>query len=128
MSFQIKLHSKDIALLSNIQAYFGGVGKIYNINKDVIYMVRSLKDIFKIIAHLDKYPLITKKKVDYVLFKSIVEKLLKKEHIISNSIQEIVNIRASINLGLSKELKKIFPNTIPVIRPFMQNTFIIDPE
>lgn len=44
-------------------------------------------------------------------------------------MQEIVNIKASLNLGLSKELKLAFPNSVPVIKPEAAPSFnnIIEP-
>lgn len=40
--------------------------------------------------------------------------MLNKEHNILEGIQKIVNIRASLNRGLSKDLKEAFPLTITV--------------
>lgn len=39
-----------------------------------------------------------------------------------------MNIRASINNGLSAELKEAFPNSIPVTRPLVVNQEIKDPQ
>lgn len=35
----------------------------------------------------------------------------RKEHLTKEGLQQIINIRASINLGLSDKLKTDFPNT-----------------
>ncbi|HLT42013.1 MAG TPA: hypothetical protein VKZ95_04850 [Sphingobacteriaceae bacterium] len=43
-------------------------------------------------------------------------------------LQEIVNLRASINNGLSDELKAAFPNTNPVPRPEVVHQVIKDPN
>ena len=61
--FQINLHSKDRALLEDIQNYFGGIGYIYKYSgRDVvIYSVTSFTDLEYIITHFDKYPLISQK-------------------------------------------------------------------
>ncbi len=40
--------------------------------------------------------------------------MLNKEHNILEGILKIVNIRASLNTDLSKDLKEAFPITIPV--------------
>lgn len=59
----IKLHSKDKFLLEAIQSYFGGIGSIKKgTENSVIYTVSSIKEIDVIIAHFDKYPLLTQKK------------------------------------------------------------------
>jgi len=44
----------------------------------------------------------------------------RKEHLTPDGLQQIVNLKASINLGLSDELKVEFSNTIPVPRPLVQ--------
>jgi hypothetical protein len=84
----------------------------------VEFRVSTVKDLVDvIIPHFDNYPLNTKKYLDYLLFKKIVLKMLNKELNTSEVLQEIVNIRSSLNLGLSNELKKAFPSTVPAIRP-----------
>jgi hypothetical protein len=126
--FQIKVHSRDNLLLMRIKDYFGGIGNIYISSKDSKFMVRSLDEILKIISHFDNYPLITQKKSDFILFKQIIHKMVEGEHFLAKGLQEIVNIRASINLGLSDSLKAIFPNTVPVTRPRIENITIPHPE
>ena len=39
-----------------------------------------------------------------------------------------VSIKAVLNNSLSKELKRAFPNTVPVIRPTINNQIIPDPH
>lgn len=127
--FQIELHKKDIELLQNIRNFFGGIGYITDATKDCLaFRARSLEDIKIIIVHFDNYPLKTQKKADFELFKSAVDKLLRKEHLKLEGLKEIVNIRASMNLGLTDTLKGAFPETVPVIRPRVEYAKIIQPE
>lgn len=125
--FQIELHKKDLELLKSIQAFFQGRGFIVSTKDGVAFKARSLDDLQVIIAHFDKYPLITKKQADFVLFKSVVNKLSLKEHLKLEGFKEIVNIRASINLGLTDALKKAFPETAPVPRPTVKDVKVINP-
>ena len=115
--------------MKEIQSTLGGVGSISG-KKDMAYLrVQSLEQIYNvIIPYFDKYPLITQKLADYILFREIVMKMKQREHLNKEGLQEIVNIRASINLGLSPELKAAFPKTMPVSRPFVENSKIPDPE
>lgn len=125
--FNIVLHKKDLAILESIQSYFG-VGIISKQGKDSIqYRVIGLKDLKVIIDHFEKYPLLTKKRADYELFKQVVEIMNCKEHLTLVGLQQIVNLKASINLGLSDELKVEFSNTIPVPRPLVQLPENINP-
>jgi hypothetical protein len=64
------------------------------------YKVSQIKDLMLIMDHFDKYPLITQKRVDFEFFKQIVEKMKRKEHLTMGGLQEIVNIKASMNFGV----------------------------
>ena len=132
LRFKIALHQKDLSVLEQIKAYFGGVGKIDKTGKDrdsLSYVISSRKLITEVVLpHFDKYPLITNKKADYELFKRIIEKMNKEEHLTEQGIQEIVNIRASLNLGLSPGLKEAFPNSVRVPRPLVEDKNIPGPQ
>lgn len=67
--FQIELHRKDESILESIQSALG-VGKIYRTRPDTsMLQISSFKDIPAVIDFFDKYPLITQKLADYLLFK-----------------------------------------------------------
>ena len=106
-----------------------GVGKNYESKGGkVFYQVRSLTDIKKIINHFNKYPLITQKRADFELFKMVVELIEIDEHKTIEGLTQIVSLRASINNGLSDELKKSFPDIIPFARPLVSGQEIPDPN
>lgn len=77
-----------------------------------------------IIAHFDKYPLITHKYSDFELFKLVVYSMKQGEHLTMEGLKKIIGIKASINRGLSNELNKTFPDIIPVERPEVKNQII----
>lgn len=127
-SFSIKLHAKDLPLLEAIQAYFGGIGSIKKGEKNTfMYTVSSIKDIAVIIAHFSDYPLITQKRADFELFKRAVTIIQRGDHLTLEGLQEIVNLRASLNKGLTDVLKTSFPETISVSRPLVENNVIPHP-
>jgi len=98
--FQIALHKKDLELLKQIQAFFGGIGIIANSSNDMCaFRVTSPKQILdKIIPHFAGTDiLITKKQADYILFKEIIMLIIKGEHLKEVGLQSIINIRASLN-------------------------------
>lgn len=81
--YQINLHKKDQNLLEQIQKFFN-VGKIYNNDPSTSsrwYYVTSITDLEVIIQHFDKYPLHTKKRADFELFKQILDLVQNKEHL-----------------------------------------------
>jgi hypothetical protein len=88
--------------------------------------VRNLNEITNvIIPHFEKYPLITKKQSDYILFKEIVKLMDKGEHLKKDSIIKIVNLKASLNKGLSNKLKVFFPE-VTIDRPIVNSPITID--
>jgi len=127
--FQITLHSRDLMLLRKIHRFFD-IG-IVNERTDRIqayYSVQSARAIANvIIPHFDKYPLLTQKNADYLLFKKAVNILLQGEARSSiEGMHKIISIKASMNLGLSDKLKILFPTVIPVPRPVISDKDIPD--
>lgn len=125
--FQILLHQRDKELLELIKSSLG-VGRVTKVGKRYAFTVSSLNEILKIISHFEKYPLITQKKADLDLFKRVVSILSQKGHLTCEGLQEIVNIRASLNKGLTDGLMAAFPSTIPVARPQVTGQNIPHPE
>ena len=116
----IGLHVKDIAILYQIKYFFGDIGSIsyHEEEEKAVYSVRSLKDVLHyIIPHLDKDPLHSKKRADDLLFKSVAFLLKEKKHLSLQGLQQVINIRASMNRGLTSSLKWSFPETTPQMRP-----------
>jgi hypothetical protein len=50
-----------------------------------------------------------------------------KEHLTIEGLHKIVAIKASLNLGLSDELKTSFPYLVAIKRPLIKNKEILDP-
>lgn len=145
LCFQICLHKRDKALLEQIKNYFGSlsapseqltspahgssVGNIYKHGANLIqYRVQSVKDLAVIINHFDKWRLISQKLKDYLLFKLVFKLVKNKEHLTQEGLRNIVSIKASLNLGLSDELKVAFPieHIIPISIPLIKNNKVQD--
>ena len=126
--FSISQHKKDRALLEEIQKYFGGVGSVTKLGEDAVrYQVGSLSNLALVINHFDKYPLITQKQADYLLFKQAFDLVSRKEHLTKEGFNQLLAIKASINKGFSEELKKAFPDIVPVKKSLITNQIIKDP-
>lgn len=131
LKFQIGLHKKDLNILCLLQQYLGGIGSIHSTsNRDVVnYSIDSIKDLDKLIIHLEKYPLLTQKAADFILFKKAVGLFNDKAHLTVEGLEKIVNIKASMNLGLSDTLKSEFAGYVPVERPVISyDNIILDPH
>ena len=125
--FKLELHNRDIIILRKIHSFFG-VGIISEneaINK-AYFTVQSARDLANvIIPHFDKYPLITQKQGDFLLFKEAIDLLLTG--VVRSSIEginSILCIKASMNRGLSDKLKIDFPNVKPILRPIINTQSI----
>lgn len=103
LCFSIGLHNRDRVLLENIKKYFGGVGSVTVLDQEADkYKISSLKDLELIINHFDKYPLITQKQADYLLFKQAFELINRKEHLTKEGFYQLLAIKASSNKGFSE--------------------------
>jgi hypothetical protein len=124
------LHKRDLSLLLKLQQCLGGIGSIHinsNLNK-VNLSVDSKKDLTKLIIQLEKYPLLTQKASDFILFKEVVKLMNNKAHLTLKGLHQIVNIKAAMNLGLSDLLKSDFIDFTPLERPVINTENIPDPN
>ena len=128
--FAISLHKNDLMVLEAIKSYFGGKGNIVKHGSDSLqYVITSIKQIITmILPHFDNYPLITKKYADYILFKEAVNLINNKKHLTKEGLTKVISIRASMNLGLSDELKVNFPGILPTLRPLVEDKKTFNPE
>jgi hypothetical protein len=129
-NFIINLHKRDVELLKYIQTYFGGVGRISKERNGCIdFTISSPNQIItQVISHFDKYPLITQKRADYLLFKEAVMIMKRGEHLTVSGLQAIINLRATINKGLTPALIEAFPETVAVPRPPLPGGGVVHPE
>ena len=116
--FQIKLNARDIDILYRIKEYFGGVGTISFEKNTAKYIIRKLSDIVDIlIPHFEAYPLLTKKFADFELFRQIILIIKNESSLSEQGFIKILNLRYYLNNGISEELKELYPNLVPVMRP-----------
>ena len=129
-SFQISLHSKDMKLLLQMQEFFACGSIVSKKNRNEIsFRVNSLHDLTNlIIPHFVNYPLLSQKAADFYLFKQIVNLINTKVHLTEVGLQQIINIRASMNLGLSDLQISKFSHYKPVPRPINNYTEIKNPN
>jgi len=125
--FQIKLHEKARALLLLIQNYLDNIGYISKINdrSTVEFRVSDITSLNNIIIpHFEKYTLITNKYKDFLIFKQIVSLMSENKHTTLEGLKEILEHRASLNWGLSKNLKEFFPSIVPVKRVEIEDNIL----
>jgi hypothetical protein len=126
--FKIGAHIREKALLEEIAAFFG-VGKVYaDRSTSCQYIVQTISGLEAIVKHFESYPLITKKRGDFELFKQAFYLALNKEHFTEEGFQRYINLRASINSGKPfQDLLAEFPSTIQLPKPSFEFKGIADP-
>jgi hypothetical protein len=109
LQFGIKLHKKDRYLLELIKEFFMGIGSISSHGKDAVqFRVSSVKELQVIVDHFYNFPLITQKWSDFQLFKAAFDLVKSKRHFTPGGLIDIVSVKATMNLGLSKVLQVAF--------------------
>lgn len=117
-SFHIGVHIRDLALLEQIQSFFG-VGKISKLGEETVqFRVYGSENLKVIINHFDKYPLLTNKQSHYLLFKQVVISMEQENHLTVEGLNKIVSIKAVMNNKLiSEDLNIAFPNIESILIP-----------
>jgi len=115
-TFNLHLHSKDLALLYSIRDFFG-VGRVfcYENEKSAKYVVSKMSDLTNvIIPHFSKYPLLSAKCIDLKLWVMCINILVKKEHLTLKGLNNIISIKSALNKGISDNLKLKFNDIKPL--------------
>lgn len=117
--FEIALNKKDKNLLIIVQdkkKFFflslGVSGELYYNKGDDTYKLK-ISNLFElcnvIVPHFNKYPLFTQKREDFLLMCQVLKILEDKRHLTFEGLREVVQLKSSMNLGLSDKLAKDFP-------------------
>lgn len=117
--FEIGLNKKDKQLLETVNQVLGVEKSLYyNKSDDTLKLKISNLDelINNVIPHFKKYPLFTQKIVDFQLMCKVVEIVQEKRHLTIEGLNDILSIKAAMNLGLSDKLKDEFLNIKPLTR------------
>ena len=120
--FNIGVHIRDIALLEQIQLFFG-LGTISKLGAETVqFRVFGFENLKVIINHFDKYPLLTNKQSDYLLFKQVVNDMEKGRHLTIEGLNKILSIKAVMNnKGISDNLNLAFPKIEPILIPCIKD-------
>ena len=98
-SFAVGQNYDRREVLDLIQRYFdcGFMRRDYG-DKTLKYEVRRIDDLIeKIIPHFKKYPLISAKQKDFLLFADICRKIKSQKHLDRNGLQEIIKLSYQMN-------------------------------
>ncbi len=98
--FTVVQHKRDVQVLHALKAYFGcGVVRV-NHGDRMAYRVRGQKDLNEhIVPFFLKHPLKTKKNVDYIKFRHILQLMEADIHLTADGVETIRNMAALMNRG-----------------------------
>ena len=101
--FTVVQHQRDIQLLHALKKFFGCGVVRRNHAERMAYRVRSLDHLNqKIVPFFEQHPLKSKKRVDFVKFRKILDWMTKGEHLTSDGIEKILAIAATMNTGCER--------------------------
>jgi len=136
LSFEISLHSKDVAILYKIKGFFscGNVSTRHKLKRST-YRVTNLYHIQNfIIPHFKLYPLCTHKQLDFKLWEKIAIIMSTIQDRTPNLIENLTPYIAAMYKGLTVKQKLKFPNVkvakrgtyvLPdVINPYWMSGFV----
>ena len=109
-TFKIAQDIKDIDILYNLKNFFK-VGQISIHKNEVRLEIKGSHHALKyVLPHFDKYPQITQKYGDYILWKNIVRIVDAKEHTTLEGFRKCLTFKAFLNKGQNDTLKTYLPN------------------
>lgn len=129
-SFEINLHLKDVKILYLIKSFFG-VGSVFTrpkINRCVYRVTKNEELLTVILPHFSRYPLISKKGEDYLLWSKVVNMKQTKEHLTFEGFSTILTYYAAINNGVSPKVTKYYPNIKVADRPNIKLPITLNPN
>ena len=105
--FVIVQHERDLQVLYALKKFFG-CGVVRKNNGDRwCFRIRKLSCIEKVCEFFSKHPLKTKKNLDFIKFKRIVQKIKEGKHLTPEGLLEIVGIALQMNTQNREVLLRI---------------------
>ncbi len=101
--FTVVQHQRDVQVLHALKSHFGcGVVRV-NHGDRMAYRVRGMKDLSEhIVPFFAKHPLKTRKNVDFIKFRRIIQLMHKGVHLTAGGVEEIRGMAAQMNRGSSR--------------------------
>ena len=100
-SFSVSQNRDRSEVLFMLEDYFGcGSIRPDRSDKTLKWETRRLDDLVeRVIPHFERYPLLSKKRLDFELFKIICNRMKEKAHLSRNGLVEIVQLAHSMNVS-----------------------------
>ena len=101
--FTVVQHQRDIQLLHALKQFFGCGVVRKNHAERMAYRVRSLEHLIeKIIPFFEQHPLKSKKRIDFLKFRKVLQLMSNGQHLRTDGIEEIRSIASTMNTGCER--------------------------
>jgi hypothetical protein len=101
--FTVVQHERDVQVLHALKAHFECGVVRRNHGDRMAYRVRNVDHLLKrIVPHFVQYPLMTRKRQDFIKFRRVLLKMSEGEHLTVEGVEEIRQIAAQMNRGQSR--------------------------
>lgn len=105
--FVIVQHERDVQVLYALKRFFG-CGVVRKNNGDRWCLrIRKLSCLQKVCEFFTEHPLKTKKNVEFIRFRRIIQKMLEGKHLTTEGLLEIVEIVLQMNTGEREKLLQV---------------------
>ncbi len=105
--FTVVQHERNVQILYALKRFFGCGVVRRNHGDRWAYRVRKLQCLERVCDFFTRHPLKTRKQVDFVRFRRIVQKMKEGRHLTPEGLQEIVDIALRMNTGKREALLRI---------------------
>ena len=105
--FTVVQHERDKQILFALKDFFKCGVVRRNHGDRWCYRVRNLKHLNMLCEFFDKHTLKTKKRIDYIQFRRIIDKMNNGEHLRLDGLRKIVDIAMRMNTGNRNKLFQI---------------------
>ena len=101
--FTVVQHQRDIQLLHALKKFFGCGVVRRNHAERMAYRVRALDHLNQVIVpFFDKHPLKSKKRIDFIKFRKILQLMSRGDHLTADGIEKIRSIAITMNRGCER--------------------------
>ena len=101
--FTVVQHPRDIQLLYALKVFFGCGVVRRNHGERMAYRVRGLDHLNqRVVPFFDEHPLRSKKRVDFIKFRKILQLMNREEHLTPEGLENIRAIASTMNTGCGR--------------------------
>jgi hypothetical protein len=95
--FRIVQHQRDAAVLKELQRFFNAGKVVINHENRKELRIRQLAELRRVVEVFSKYPLMTKKRADFEIFKEILDSMNRDEHLTHKGLRKIAHLCWKMN-------------------------------